>query len=68
MNELEPKPEETPRATEPEPSNVKPTSAEQPQRPRSIAERWRDIIGILEGLPPDFAQNHDHYIHGKPKR
>ena len=28
-----------------------------------------EIAAELEGqLPPDFAINHDHYIHGLPKR
>jgi hypothetical protein len=27
-----------------------------------------DLIGAAEGLPEDLAQNHDHYIHGTPKR
>ena len=24
--------------------------------------------GVIKGLPHDFALNHDHYIHGTPKR
>ena len=28
----------------------------------------KDVIGKAEGLPSDFALNHDHYIHGAPKR
>lgn len=24
--------------------------------------------GILEDMPSDFARQHDHYIHGTPKR
>jgi len=32
----------------------------------SLAERLKDVIGIVEG-PPDLAANHDHYAHGKPK-
>ena len=24
--------------------------------------------GCLQDLPPDFAQQHDHYIHGTPRR
>jgi hypothetical protein len=31
------------------------------------AEKWKDFIGKCEGLPSDFAENHDHYIHGTPK-
>ena len=31
-------------------------------------ERLKDVIGKAEGLPEDFAENHDHYIHGVPKK
>jgi len=31
-------------------------------------EQLQDVIGIAEGLPPDLAENHDHYIHGRPKK
>jgi len=31
-------------------------------------DRLRSVIGKAEGLPPDFAANHDHYIHGQPKQ
>ena len=24
--------------------------------------------GLLQDMPADFAQQHDHYIHGTPKR
>ena len=27
-----------------------------------------EIAGTAEGLPTDFAENHDHYLHGTPKR
>ena len=33
---------------------------------RTLAERLGDVIGIVDG-PPDLAENHDHYGHGKPK-
>jgi hypothetical protein len=33
----------------------------------TLYERLKNIIGRAEGLPPDFAQNHDHYIHGRPR-
>jgi hypothetical protein len=26
------------------------------------------LAGTVDGLPPDLAWNHDHYIHGTPKR
>ncbi|HTL53432.1 MAG TPA: hypothetical protein VL860_12730 [Planctomycetota bacterium] len=34
----------------------------------TLAERLSDVIGIVPGLPSDLAENHDHYLHGKPKR
>jgi hypothetical protein len=27
-----------------------------------------EVAGTVEGLPPDMAEQHDHYIHGTPKR
>lgn len=34
----------------------------------SLAERMRSYIGSIEGMPSDLALNHDHYLHGQPKR
>lgn len=31
-------------------------------------EALLEIAGTAEGLPPDFAENHDHYLHGAPKQ
>ncbi|MDM8004537.1 MAG: hypothetical protein QUV05_00060 [Phycisphaerae bacterium] len=45
---------------------VVPTQQEQPAP--TLAERYRDIIGIAEGLPADSSQNHDHYLYGTPKQ
>lgn len=39
----------------------------EPQVVRTLAERLKPIIGIAEGLPADLAENHDHYIHGRPR-
>lgn len=41
-----------------------------PKRPfaKSLGEELADLVGALNDLPPDFAQNHDHYIHGAPKK
>jgi hypothetical protein len=38
------------------------------QRCKTLAERFRDVIGCVSDLPTDMAENHDHYIHGTPKR
>ena len=26
------------------------------------------VAGMAQGLPPDLAEQHDHYLHGQPKR
>jgi hypothetical protein len=31
-------------------------------------EVFKDLIGTTPSLPEDMADNHDHYIHGAPKR
>lgn len=35
---------------------------------RTLAERLSSVIGKAEGLPTDLADQHDHYLHGQPKR
>lgn len=39
-----------------------------PNEPRTLADHLAPWIGIAEGLPSDFAAEHNHYIHGTPKR
>ena len=34
----------------------------------TLYEQLKDVIGIAEGLPSDLAENHDHYLHGHPKK
>lgn len=34
---------------------------------KTLYERMKPFIGSVEGLPTDFAINHDHYLHGQPK-
>jgi predicted DNA-binding antitoxin AbrB/MazE fold protein len=34
----------------------------------TLAERLKSVIGVVRGLPPDLAEQHDHYPHGRPKR
>jgi hypothetical protein len=34
---------------------------------RSIWDALLEFAGTAEGLPPDLAENHDHYLHGAPK-
>jgi hypothetical protein len=47
------------------PVNVEPTEA---KAIPTLAEQLQDVIGIVTDMPSDMAENHDHYIHGTPKR
>jgi hypothetical protein len=37
------------------------------QKPKTLAEKFQDVIGKAKDMPADFAERHDHYIHGAPK-
>jgi len=41
-----------------------------PQNPpvKTVWESLRELAGSVEGLPPDFAEQHDHYLYGVPKQ
>ena len=34
----------------------------------TLGQRLMKFAGRAEGLPSDMADNHDHYLHGQPKR
>ena len=36
--------------------------------PQSLYERLKPFVGAAQGLPADFAAQHDHYLYGTPKR
>lgn len=38
------------------------------KRPRRLSEIFSDVIGTAPELPDDMAAQHDHYLHGAPKR
>lgn len=44
----------------------------EPEEDMSSVESLRrgllSLSGIVKDMPPDFARNHDHYIHGTPKK
>jgi hypothetical protein len=54
--------------TLPDGTEVNIAPVDQESAPPTWAEVFRDVIGKAEGLPDDMAENHDHYIHGTPKR
>ena len=36
--------------------------------PPTLAAKFQNVIGQATALPGDMAEQHDHYIHGSPKR
>jgi hypothetical protein len=34
----------------------------------SLREGLKKFSGTVRGLPKDMARNHDHYIHGAPRK
>lgn len=34
----------------------------------SLSEMLLKFAGAVKDMPSDFARNHDHYIHGQPKK
>ena len=34
----------------------------------TVGGRLMKFAGRAKGLPPDIAENHDHYLHGHPKK
>lgn len=36
--------------------------------PTTLGQRLLKLAGTVDDLPPDMAEQHDHYIHGTPKR
>ena len=41
---------------------------ERTQSQPPVWQKLRALAGTAKGLPEDFAANHDHYLHGLPKR
>jgi hypothetical protein len=33
----------------------------------TLAERFKNLIGAVDDLPDDIAENHDHYLYGTAK-
>lgn len=42
--------------------------SEEAEEGPTLFERLEPVIGTVAGLPEDLAEQHDHYIHGTPKR
>jgi hypothetical protein len=64
FNEPVPLPEGTRVLVEPLPAS--PSLPETPGA--SLLDSLGDVVGAVDDLPEDLAQNHDHYLYGTPKR
>ena len=42
--------------------------AKEPEGEESLSEILLSFAGKAKGLPEDMALNHDHYLHGLPKK
>jgi len=61
---------EDPRAFR-EGTEVRVIAARRPRKQKrklSLSEKLLKWAGRAKGLPCDLAENHDHYLHGRPKR
>jgi hypothetical protein len=49
-------------------ASPKKTATRKPKpKPRSLADRLRNVIGKAKNLPPDASINHDYYLYGVPR-
>ena len=47
---------------------LKKTTARKKPSAEPLGKRLMKFAGTAKGLPPDMARNHDHYIHGTPRK
>jgi len=47
---------------------VDPVAAKPETAPPTLGKRLMKHAGTVPGLPEDLAEQHDHYLHGTPKR
>ena len=52
----------------PEGTKVKVVVEDESQAVKSLRDLLMEFAGCMKGLPADMAEQHDHYIHGTPKR
>jgi hypothetical protein len=52
----------------PEGTQVRVVAIETAEDKEPLGKRLLKFAGTIPGLPPDMAENHDHYIHGRPKK
>jgi hypothetical protein len=40
----------------------------EPITPETLAARLGNLVGAVDDMPSDWAENHDHYVHGTEKK
>ncbi len=55
-------------AAQPAKAGVPSEPGEEPRDGPTIWEKLLRLAGTVDGLPTDLARNHDHYLHGLPKK
>ena len=45
-----------------------PSAPSNPPQAAPLGKRLNRLAGLATDLPADFADEHDHYIHGTPRR
>lgn len=65
--------EDDARLAEGTPVRVQPLTKTKPRKKgrtasQTLGQRLMRFAGSAKGLPRDMARNHDHYIHGAPKK
>ncbi len=48
----------------PEGAEVEVSALEGADATPTLFDRLKDVVGIVDELPPDMAEKHDQYIHG----
>jgi hypothetical protein len=61
-------PDGTPVTVDVEAAQPTKSPPEEPGQEKSIWDALLELAGTANDLPADFAEEHDHYIHGTPKR
>jgi hypothetical protein len=41
---------------------------EEAREQEAPGRRLKELVGAVKNLPSDMARNHDHYVHGRPKK
>jgi hypothetical protein len=52
----------------PDGTKVEVTVCDAAKQQPTLRDRLLKIAGTVDDLPVDMARNHDHYIHGTPRR